>query len=139
MVWKNILDERPRNKSAIVQVYPLHNRYKEEEGLRTMGITIYREYLSWDEYIKHCDPVLFWWMYVEDFPFPFQPERSKLEGLCCEDINTIIESAGIIHSEYCEDDGHLEETCLKLEKIIYQHKMRCSEHCGKLTGDKGQE
>jgi hypothetical protein len=63
----------------------------------------------------------------------FQPDRSKREDLCCEDLKIIQEAYETIHGEYCythQCSYISEDFCKRLNSMIQRYKMRCSEHCG---------
>ncbi len=77
MKWNHIREKQPENGKSIVQIDGPYN------GSYSIGMRIYVQDCSFAEVIDFCiDNGIgipnFWWMYVEDFPFPDKKRDSFL-------------------------------------------------------------
>lgn len=74
MNWNHIMDKQPEHGRKIIQVDQPY------EGHYPMGMREYYQPMSFEELMKSYkqmemnDPD-FWWVYVEDFPFPDMTQK----------------------------------------------------------------
>ncbi len=75
MKWNHIMDCQPEHGREIIQVDPPY-----EDGNYCIGMREYGQLCSFEDVLKFCsdndlpDPN-FWWIYIEDFPFPKAPKK----------------------------------------------------------------
>lgn len=73
MKWNHIMDKQPEEGRQIIQID------RPYEGHYPIEMRKYVQCASWEDHMQYCESIQlfpdFWWLYVEDFPFPDQPER----------------------------------------------------------------
>ena len=79
MKWNYIRNKQPENNEWI---FRLEGNFEDRYGYRVGFQKFSNHYSCWEEWVDfyksiNCEPPDFYWVYMKDFPFPDQPERTS--------------------------------------------------------------